>query len=400
MKQLLLLCSLILMLLLSGCWSKREITDIGIILGMAIDRAEEGYEITVEAMKPGSLNPQLTTQSSPAILFSAKSRTICEGFRKLAYVMPRVPYVAHVSEVLIHEDVAKEGLAELMGCLMRDDELRYSTLLFIVKDVKAQNVLGIMTIMETVAANKILKITRLASKINSAVYDVNLTEFVNAMVADGQEAYVPGFTVVHGEENPDEGKKFDNIQTTDPKVFIKLIPYAVFKGDRLIGWLDEDHAKRLNLLLDKVDNTMIATPCDKDRYIVIETLREKTRYSIRFKDGQPQITVFVKMRARLCEMNCPLQLTDKKKIDQLEQTFEATIKRDLEETIQYMKNELQSDLVGFGEMIRKKDPYYWKQIKDEWDERFLTLPVEVKVDVKITDYGSIVNPLVNEMNER
>ncbi|MBH9787576.1 Ger(x)C family spore germination protein, partial [Clostridioides difficile] len=41
-----LLC--ILTLLLSGCWSKRELNELAIVVALGIDKIDEEYEITVQ----------------------------------------------------------------------------------------------------------------------------------------------------------------------------------------------------------------------------------------------------------------------------------------------------------------------------------------------------------------
>ena len=155
MKRLTVIVVMFLLLVLTGCWSSHELTDLSIIMGMALDKVDDEYEIPVEAMIPSSVTAQLASQTSPAMLFSSKSPSICEGFRKLSYTMPRAPDISHVSEILIHEDVAKEGLSTILDCFLRDDEFRLSTRLFVVTGSKAKDVLGVSTTMETVAANKI-----------------------------------------------------------------------------------------------------------------------------------------------------------------------------------------------------------------------------------------------------
>lgn len=402
MKKMFLLITVIVSFLLTGCWSNREMTDLGIVMGLAIDKAEEGegYELTVEAMVPGTLNPNLTSQSTPSILFSETSENICVGFRKLSQTMPRAPHLAHVSNVLIQEDVAKEGISSILGCLIRDNEFRYTTRLFVVKEQKAKDLLGIMTILETVAANKVFKITKLSSEIYSIVKDVTVTEFIHGMIADGKEAILPGFSILMTEDaKPEDGKKIDNIQTTDPKIFMKVIPYAVFKDDKLIGWLDEYHAKGVNLLLNNVKSTMIATNCDEQGSMVIEVLKQGTKFKTTFNNGKPKISADLKIRARLCQLDCKMEIMEKKVHKQIEKKFEETIKQQLEASVQHLKTELQADIIGFGEMIRRKDPLYWKSVKDHWDQAFQSLEIDFNVEVQITDFGATVEPLINELQK-
>ena len=49
-----LLC--ILTILLSGCWSKRELNELAIVVALGIDKIDEDYEITVQIVDPGEIS--------------------------------------------------------------------------------------------------------------------------------------------------------------------------------------------------------------------------------------------------------------------------------------------------------------------------------------------------------
>ena len=52
-----LLCLTAIILLLTGCWDQRELSDISIITGMAIDKGEKGrYKLTIEGINATELN--------------------------------------------------------------------------------------------------------------------------------------------------------------------------------------------------------------------------------------------------------------------------------------------------------------------------------------------------------
>ena len=52
-----LLWSYAMTLLLTGCWDQRELADISIVTGMAVDKGKNGrYKLTVEAINATELN--------------------------------------------------------------------------------------------------------------------------------------------------------------------------------------------------------------------------------------------------------------------------------------------------------------------------------------------------------
>jgi spore germination protein KC len=42
------------------------------------------------------------------------------------------------------------------------------------------------------------------------------------------------------------------------------------------------------------------------------------------------------------------------------------------------QKDLKTDIFGFGERIHSKDPPYWKTVKDNWNDVFTGMPVEIK----------------------
>ncbi|MED4179591.1 hypothetical protein [Priestia megaterium] len=53
MKAFLMLC--ICSLLLSGCWSSRELNELAITVAVGIDKAEDGIIVTVQLINPGDI---------------------------------------------------------------------------------------------------------------------------------------------------------------------------------------------------------------------------------------------------------------------------------------------------------------------------------------------------------
>ncbi|MGC6588562.1 hypothetical protein ACPV3A_26915 [Paenibacillus sp. Dod16] len=51
----LILLHIVIMLLLSGCWSRRELNDLAIAVAAGVDWVEGRYRLTVQVANPGQL---------------------------------------------------------------------------------------------------------------------------------------------------------------------------------------------------------------------------------------------------------------------------------------------------------------------------------------------------------
>lgn len=49
--------------------------------------------------------------------------------------------------------------------------------------------------------------------------------------------------------------------------------------------------------------------------------------------------------------------------------------------------ELGADVIGFGELLRRKAPGLWQQVRPEWQRRYGELPVRVEARVRVKRTG-------------
>ncbi len=55
-KWILILCTMVSLMFVSGCWDKRELTDLAVISAIGIDRTETGkYVLHLQIINPGNV---------------------------------------------------------------------------------------------------------------------------------------------------------------------------------------------------------------------------------------------------------------------------------------------------------------------------------------------------------
>jgi spore germination protein KC len=55
--------------------------------------------------------------------------------------------------------------------------------------------------------------------------------------------------------------------------------------------------------------------------------------------------------------------------------------------------ELKTDIFGFGELIHRSNRQEWRKMKDQWDQIFPRLQVEMDIRCVIHSVGLIIPPL-------
>jgi spore germination protein KC len=70
----------LLLNLLSGCWNRRELNELAITVGMAIDESDGQYLVTAQVVNPGQVAAkQGGGQKAPVISYQEKGDTVFEA---------------------------------------------------------------------------------------------------------------------------------------------------------------------------------------------------------------------------------------------------------------------------------------------------------------------------------
>ncbi|WP_071394449.1 Ger(x)C family spore germination protein [Bacillus tuaregi] len=369
---------------LSGCWSSKELSEIAIVTALGIDKAEAGYRVSIQVVNPGAIAAKTGGQDLGMSVYTAEGHTILEAVRKLTTVAPRKPYFAHLRVVIFGEEIAKAGLRKPLDFLSRDHSMRTDFVITIAKGMKAEDQLKVLTPMEKVSANKIFSSIETAEENWSPTKIVLLDELISSLVSDGKEPVITGLGIIG---DPQKGNKKENLETVQAPVSIKTEQIGVLKEDKFVGWLDESESKGFNYITDNITSTVGYIECD-DGTVTLETIRSKTDMKGSFEKDKPKIKIHVSTESDIADVECPIEISNIKTIKKLEKQFNQKTEAIIMSSIEKAK-ELKSDIFGFGEALSRADAKKWEKIKDNWDEEFTNLNVEVTIDVKIRRTGTI-----------
>ncbi|MGQ9532247.1 MAG: Ger(x)C family spore germination protein, partial [Desulfotomaculales bacterium] len=248
----------------AGCWDQREVEQLGIVLATAVDKGHGGQlEVHVQVVVPRALagggmggmgGGGMTIR--PYRHYSATGATVFEAMRQLSMEAPRRLFYAHNQVILIGEDLAREGLGEVLDFFDRSTQIRRHIWLLITKHGQVHEVLMAPSPLELIPAQRLVGIIRERS-LSSRFAPQRLGDFVEMLEAKGQEpftalaALVP--TRVEKGKGPGGGQEAGGREgdrgvpefAAEPPADIRLSGAAVFLGDRMVGALDERETRGL-----------------------------------------------------------------------------------------------------------------------------------------------------------
>lgn len=382
MKKLLLsLITLLIIFLTSGCYNYKEINQMAITSSIGIDKDETKNEYIVSAQIMNSKENE-ESEDSQITVYSRKGKTIHEALRDLTLKSPRRLYGNHLSKIVLSEEVASEGIQNILDIFNRVTEVRNEFVVTIVKDDKASDVLKILTSTETIPAEYVKLSLKSADNNSGLTYTTKLDEFVSLYLKKGIDPTVP---VLKIDKKSKKGKTVDNITTTDPISKIVIDSLAVTNEGKFETFLKKDEIIGYNYLRNQIQKMVIPVKCDDKNYASVSVQSNKTKSKIKKENNKYTVTFYINVNAIITEYNCSKKLTKTKTLESLEKRSEKKIKSYIKKAINKQKN-TKGKFLGIERLIYLDYPKY----KNE------DYNIKYNVNVNIVRKGEISNSIKGE----
>jgi spore germination protein KC len=382
--------------LLTGCWNRRELNDMALVVGMGVDKSEGQYVVTVQVVNPGEVASRKGASGrTPVTTYSETGAHLFEAVRRMTKITPRRLYFSHLQMFVISEELAREGISKPLEFLSRDHEFRQDFYVVVTKQAKAKDILSTLTSLEKLPASKMRSSLKTSEEAWAPTAAITLDELISDLTSDGKNPVLTGITLTG---DVPAGRSIRNMESTDIPTKLKYEDIAVFKKDKLVGWLNEKESKGYNYIRNNVQSTVGRTACPDGGDLVVEIVRSKADVKGRLDQGEPVIDIHLSAEANISEVACHVDLTDPKTITRIEELANQTSEEILQASVEKAKS-LKSDIFGFGEVIRRADPQAWKKMKKDWDTRFAKAPVHIQSEFKIRRTGIVNRSFLDKTEE-
>ncbi|HBW35227.1 Ger(x)C family spore germination protein [Desulfosporosinus sp. BICA1-9] len=381
-RILILITSILLLAMLTGCWNRRELTALSIVQAMGIDRTENNeISLTFQLLLPGELKVKGGGGKGVSIVTST-GETLFDALRNAALESDRKLYGGHIKVVVIGEEAAKAGIIPLLDFARRDHEWRELPYFFIARGGTAKDIIKGEHEQEKIPAKAMESLAK-ATKATSKLPKVNLHEVLKTLSSKTTDMIAPGIQVIE--------KKIDN----KTKKIIELDETAIFKKDKLVGWFDWTETRGLLWILGEVKSGIIVveSPKDEKKKVSLEILRASSKVKPEITDGKLMITVEVKEEGNLGEQMSQVYLTKPDTFKELEEKQAAAIEDEINSALRKAQA-WGVDIFQFGEAFHRKFPKEWPELKENWDEEFKKLEVTVEVDANLRGVGISTAPAI------
>jgi spore germination protein KC len=396
-KLSLLLLFILLLLPVVGCWSRRELNDLAIVVGMGIDKKDNIYKVSIQIVNPEQLvGTKAIGDRPPVTVFESSAVSVSEALRDVITKISRKPYFSHLRLLTIGENLAREGIGQTLDFVSRNQEFRSDFAIVIIKGGEAKDALLVLTPLEKIPANKLFLSLQKSQDEWAPTRLTAIDELINDLIIEGKQPVVAGAMDIGSKQAPDTNKIIQHIEPTN---VVKFVGLSVFKGDKLIGWLNKEDSKGYNYILNHVHQTVGHIDCPRGGTLSLESLRTNAKIKATVIRGTPRIHVDLEGESNIVEVNCHIDLTKPENIREIEEISSQTLKERMEGVIHKVQRKYKSDIFGFGEAIYRAHPNVWSKLSKDWDDHFANLEVDVSVAIKVRRSGTVSNSFTNEIKK-
>lgn len=382
MKKIILILSI--SFILCGCYNYNELDNVSICTAMAFDLEDGLYKVSYLIANAKKNQSSSEKGEAQAVIYSGIAPSISEAVDDLITTIPHEPYIAHLKTIIISEELARNGVQNVLDFLLRYPESRNKFDLYITDNEKAIDTLKILSPIEFFPSNSIINNAKTSSIYQSKAIIVEYNDFVATILEEGINPVLTSIKILG---DIDEGSKTDSLDKTYLSATLKVSNIGIFKDDKLIKISNSDETIGINFIKNQINELIIPIPCE-DNYIVLKTDNSNTKLNLKYLDNKFSINLNVKLDAMINEVNCKVDLQDNQNINKIKDEAQNIIKSYIESAIKLAK-ENKTDIFGFGTMIYKNYPKKWQILKANWNDNLKDLDINYDVSLKIKSAGGL-----------
>ena len=353
-----------------------------VVLAVGIDKYEDIYEVSTQI---------LTSKTNQGFLeslqvHSAKGKNMLDAVEELSLHLGRISGFGNTSAIVFSEEVAKEGIAEMLDFFLRSKRLNGNPFILITKK-SAKDILSDVAKIDESFNYSLNSLAKLNQEFANGTI-ITLNDFLNnfysgttaSVIAQIDELNDEIEGILIPESNTSGSSGGANGQTSsssqsgsqeDTKVISNKGVSSLFVGSKQIATLSPDQVEGMNIFFSAKRNSYTVTHVNDEIYHdATVVLSIKSSYSLKrlefSKAGNPQVHYFVDYILKVEQImqngtdQVILDGSNNYLTETLKKDLMAQIKGDAADVINLFKG-YNADVFGIQQLFYKHHPKKWQQ---------------------------------------
>ncbi|KUG05479.1 spore germination protein gerkc [hydrocarbon metagenome] len=304
------------------------------------------------------------------LVVSSAAATFVEAGRRLSLSLPRRPLWSMADTIVISEELARKDSYLFIDTATRNPRIRFNVSLFLSKGASPEDIFNTEVPPENYSGTALEKLIENQSGQAGIYMPVSLKEFLYKSSAPGIEPIIPQIII--------EGQGAERKLTFQGT--------AVFKGRKMIGSLDERETRGLALLnTGAIKRTIfnIRIPSGgREGEIALELTDYQTRVKPVINGDSIIMEIVIDAEGNLVEHNIASELGAPETVRKMELAAGQAMVQEVQRCINQSQY-LESDILGWGQIISRSYPETWLQLESRWPTIFAGIKSDVKVNYEL-----------------
>ncbi|QDR81511.1 Ger(x)C family spore germination protein [Sporomusa termitida] len=407
-------CLLLLTVCTAGCNGGREIDDFAYVVSVGIDPGPDNQSIITYqiATGQGQGGKENGTGEASTFLITIVAPSLAEARNLLNSVVARTPNLSHTKAVIIGEDLARQGIGDILGPLLRFREFRGSMFITVTRGSAQEFMQKNKPSMEKLPSRWLEN--SLTSRQDTGYFLAsNLHQFYTRLKSTSGAPYATYMGINPLDLQP---KPVDNKDKGEEAVAYypaglgreggdpaEVIGTAVFVADKMVGALNNEETRVVSILSgDFVRGFITVTDPLAPQHGINVHLRlgQKPEIKPAWLEGRLVFTIKLLLEGEITSIPSGINYENREYGLLLEQHIANVLTNQMEKMLAHTQ-ELGSDVVGFGLHARNLFSNFSEVDQLNWYKIYPTVGFNLNVSVKTRRTGLMYksSPIKTEADE-
>ena len=379
--------------ILTGCETHKEISDLGMVSAMGIEKINDEYLVSVQVANIKKSTKMGTDDSSKVTLYTGTGKTCFEAIREISNKSSKKLYFPHIKLIILSDEIINENSKQIIDFFTRDNEGNMNAYILVSMNYTPSEILSTITSFEDVPAQYIYNSITLSESNYGNARILTFEDYVSFLIKSGID---PSFTKISLSINDKDKNSTETLNSINLSSYIILGNILVFNKDNKLIELSKEESVAFNLIDSKGLNSIITLNCsnNKNKFYTLELMNNSS--DIKFNSKKDEININLNLTYSISDFNCETSLLDNDNIKKIESEIEGKTKNNINSLLN-KSIEYQSDFIGFGSLIKSKDKNYFDFKNKDWNKLGLPkLNFKTKVKVSLENRGNLINIIKKE----
>lgn len=358
---------IIITIVFSGCWDQHPFERIGFITIQGID-VSNSFQMKITMISPVT-DPEAKSRSEILTTTSNLLRSSREELRRKS---SKSMEAGKIQILLYSREIAEQQQISKINDIFERDP--------------ANSIIAWLVVVDGNAEEFLRGVEKLSDKQRPSVYLTQLLER-NAQFSYNPETRIYKFDTISFREGMDNIAPLVKLE----KDGVDIKGTALFSKGKLVGSLTPRNTSLLMAMMGNLKHTEYqfnSLNLSNDKLKLkhgLSTILSESRRTIKVKiiNNRPIVNINLGLSGTIDEYEAD-EINTNKNLEKINLIMQEELNKNFNSVINYLQ-EVNSDPIGIGNIIRAKYNNYWKKIN--WERAYKNAKINVHVKLETTHYG-------------